>query len=125
MSANPLAMFEIMACQQESLISFYSELFGWKVQRNSEGFAYIHFPPPPPGGYVVLGGIGQAQKGVPGYEKGTAFYIQVASVVGTLLAAVRLGGTIVIESTVSDGYTFGMFKDIEGNLIGLIEAFNS
>ncbi|CAN5820371.1 VOC family protein [soil metagenome] len=123
MSANPLAMFEIMACQQETLISFYSELFGWKVQRNSEGFAYIHFPPPPPGGYPVLGGIGQAKTGVPGYEKGTAFYIQVTSVAETLQTVVRMGGVIVIESTVSDGYTFGMFTDIEGNLIGLIEAF--
>ena len=114
-------MFEIMALDQEKLVQFYHDLFGWEVQRDSSGFAYIHFPPPPTAGYPVLGGIGKAQPGVPGWEKGTAFYLEVPSVADALVRAVALGGTQVVPSTPVDGYTFGMFNDLEGNLIGLIE----
>ncbi len=117
-------MFEIMAHDQEKLIIFYSHVFGWKVQKNSEGFAYIHFPPSPPAHYPLLGGIGQAKTGVPGYEKGTAFYLRVESIVQTLELVTASGGRTVINRTPVDGYVFGMFTDPEGNLIGLIEPFN-
>ena len=123
MNKNRLAMFEIMATDQDKLIDFYHHLFGWTVQRGSQGFAYIHFPPPPAGGYPVMGGIGQAQPGVPGMERGTAFYIEVDSVQDTLDRAVGLGGTQVMPSSQVDGYTFGMFNDPEGNLIGIMEPF--
>ena len=63
MNGNPLAMFEIMAADQESLIGFYNLLFGWETEEDREGFAYIHFPPSPPAHYPLLGGIGQAKPG--------------------------------------------------------------
>ena len=123
MNHHPLAMFEIIAADQDKLLAFYQSLFGWEVQRDSAGFAYIHFPPPPPGGYKILGGIGQQRPGVPGYGKGTAFYIEVKSVPHALERAVELGGTQVVSTTQVDGYSFGMFNDPEGNLIGIIEPF--
>lgn len=116
-------MFEIMAVDQEKLIGFYHQLFGWEVQRDSAGFAYIHFPPPPKGGYAVLGGIGQGRQGIPGWEPGTAFYLEVESVQATLDRAVALAGSLVVPRTPVDSYTFGMFRDPEGNLIGVMEPF--
>lgn len=120
MNHHPPGMFEIMADNQDRLITFYQNLFGWKLEKDSSGFAYIHFSPPH---YPVLGGIGQAKKGVPGWEKGTAFYIQVESVATTLDHVADLGGKTVVFSTSAPPYTFGMFHDPEGNLIGLIEPF--
>lgn len=123
MNQNPLAMFEIMALDQGRLIGFYQSVFGWEVVRNAEGFAYIKFPATPSGGYPMLGGIGKARPGIPGYEKGTAFYFQVPSITSTLEVIVQQGGAIVMPATAVDGYTFGMFTDPENNLIGLIEPF--
>lgn len=116
-------MFEIMAEDQERQIAFYNAVFGWQAEKDSAGFAYIHFPTSPPASYPILGGIGKAQPGVPGYEKGTAFYIRVESVSVILGRVTELGGQIAVPSTPVDGYTFGMFYDPENNLIGLIESF--
>lgn len=118
-SAHPVAMFEIMANDQESLIAFYKKLFGWEVNLKG-GFAYINFPIATT---QTLGGIGKAQPGVPGWEKGTAFYISVDCITTTLALVTELGGSTVLERTKIDGYTFGMFHDTEQNLIGLLEPF--
>lgn len=118
-------MFEIMALDQQRLIGFYKDLLDWDVRISPAGFGYIHFPPSPPASYSMLGGIGQAQAGVPGWGKGTAFYVQVADIADTLKRAVDLGGTVVVERTPVDSYVFGMFEDLENNLIGLIEPFAS
>lgn len=118
-------MFEIMALDQQRLIDFYENLLGWKVQLGPKGFGYIHFPPSPPANYSMLGGIGKAVAGVPGWEKGTAFYVQVESIDATLQNAVALGGSVVVPRVEADGYVFGMFHDPESNLIGLIEPFSS
>lgn len=120
---HPLAMFEIMAEDQEKQIAFYNAVFGWHTEKDNAGFAYIHFPASPPASYPILGGIGKAQPGVPGYEKGTAFYIRVESVSATLERVKDFGGQVAVPSTPVDSYTFGMFYDPESNLIGLIEPF--
>ena len=42
MNRHPSVMFEIMACDQEAMQTFYSKVFGW-TYRNVEagGFSYI------------------------------------------------------------------------------------
>lgn len=122
---HPVAMFEIMALDQTRLISFYQELFGWHVELSPEGFGYIHFPPSPPAERPMLGGIGKAKAGVPGWEKGTALYVLVENVADALARAERLGATIIVPSKPVDHYVFGMFEDPEKNLLGLIEPFKS
>jgi len=124
LSAHPVAMFEIMADDQSKVIDFYHDLFGWKINYNEEGFGYINFPTAPPAQYATLGGIGKAKPDVPGWEKGTAFYISVECVTETLERVVELGGAVILERTPVDGYVFGMFNDVEGNLIGLLEPFD-
>ncbi len=118
--AHPAVMFEIMANNQQSMITFYSNVFGWQVQRNDEGFAYVHFPP---ARYHLLGGIGQAKAGVTGWEKGITFYIQVERLQDTLDLVRTYGGTVAVEPVEADGYHFAMFEDLERNLIGIIEPF--
>ena len=68
--ACPVVMFEIMAIRQKNLIDFYTKVFGWQVQYDKEGYAYVHFPPAT---YRLMGGIGQAQPGVPGWGPGITF----------------------------------------------------
>lgn len=119
---NPPAMFEIMAINQSRLIDFYTSVFDWQVQRNQEGFAYIHFPPAT---YHLLGGIGQARPGVTGWGKGVAFYIQVDDLQATLDKVVAQGGAMAVAPVAADGYHFAMFEDPECNLIGMIEPFGN
>jgi uncharacterized protein len=116
---NPLAMFEIMGIDQEKLVNFYSGVFDWQVEYSS-GFAYIHFPP---ASYHLLGGIGQAKPGVPGWGKGVTFYIQVDDLKATLDKVTSNGGAVVVEPVEADGYHFAMFEDPECNLIGIIAPF--
>jgi predicted enzyme related to lactoylglutathione lyase len=117
---NPLAMFEIMADDQPTLTAFYGSVFGWSFDYDSAGYAYVHFPVAT---RHLLGGIGVAQPGVPGWERGTAFYLQVPDLRATLDLVVKHGGAVVVEPTSVDAYRFAMFTDIESNLIGIIEPF--
>ena len=88
-NGNPLAMFEVLADDQAALIAFYSAVFGWEVDYGAAGFAYVRFPPAT---RYLLGAIGAAQQGVPGWEKGTAFYLQVPDLSATLEQVVAHGG---------------------------------
>ena len=38
-------MFEILALDQAKVIAFYTAVFGWEVERDAAGYAYIRFPP--------------------------------------------------------------------------------
>ena len=117
---GPAVMFEIMANDQEKLVEFYSAVFGWQVTRDPEGFAYIPFPPR---ARPLLGGIGQAKPGVPGWAKGIAFYLLVDNVSDLTKKIKKHGGAIIVPRTKADGYHFAMFEDPECNLIGLVEPF--
>lgn len=113
-------MFEIMADEPAALRRFYSEVFGWHIDLEG-GFGYVRFPV---ARRPSLGGIGQAQKGVVGYEKGVAFYLEVDAIDEALLARITAGGgSVAVPRTPVDGYVFAMFYDREKNLIGLIERF--
>ena len=115
-------MFEIMALDQAKLTAFYWKVFGWRTERSREGFNYIHFPVAE---RAALGGIGQASPGVPGWGRGTTFYLQTDDLPATLDKIEQHGGNTVVNPTKADGYTFAMFEDPECNLVGLMEPFPS
>jgi uncharacterized protein len=119
---HPAVMFEIMAADQAGLTGFYKAVFGWEIQPGTGGFGYVHFPSE---ARPLLGGIGQAQPGVAGYEKGIVFYFMVRSAAETLELVTANGGSVVVHPTPVDGYTFANFRDPEGNLLGLIEPFKN
>ena len=117
---HPSVMFEIIAKDQERAKAFYSAVFGSTYETGTGGFAYVHFPKE---ATPLLGGIGQAQKDVPGFEPGHNFYLRVASLDAAIDAAVAAGGERLMPPSAVDGYRFAMIRDPEGNPIGLIEPF--
>jgi predicted enzyme related to lactoylglutathione lyase/quinol monooxygenase YgiN len=117
---HPAVMFEIIANDQPSLKSFYSKVFGWQYQTGAAGFAYVHFPERTP---PLLGGIGQADPSVPGFEPGHSFYILVEDLENAIERAIAAGGSRHMDPATADGYHFAMIKDPEGNAVGLILPF--
>jgi predicted enzyme related to lactoylglutathione lyase/quinol monooxygenase YgiN len=119
---HPSVMFEIIARKQGPLLDFYRSLFGWNYQFGTGNFAYVRFPGQP---QPLLGGIGQADPSVPGFDPGRNFYLLVEDLKAALEQAKKLGGSTYVDPVVVDGYHFAMMKDPEGNIVGLIEPFTS
>jgi uncharacterized protein len=120
MNQHPAVMFEIIANDQEAARKFYSHVFGWSYVEGTGGFAYVRFPVE---SRPLLGGIGQANSTVPGFEPGHSFYLLVDDLDATIKRAVEAGGTQHMPRTSVDGYSFAMIRDPEGNPVGLIEPF--
>lgn len=118
---HPALMFEVIATNQSALMDFYRAVFGWDYVIGTGGFAYIKFPMQ---STPLLGGIGQANAAIPGFEPGCNFYLSVASLSDTLSLVTHHGGSLFVPPTPVDGYHLAMFKDPEGNPIGLIEPFS-
>jgi predicted enzyme related to lactoylglutathione lyase/quinol monooxygenase YgiN len=117
---HPSVMFEIIAKDAAAAKAFYQRVFGWRYTVGTGGFAYVHFPAGAP---PLLGGIGQADPSTPGFEPGHNFYLLVDSLQPVLDAVTAAGGSILMPPTSIDGYRIAMFRDPEGNPIGLIEPF--
>lgn len=116
---HPSVMFEIIAKNQAGLKEFYSEVFDWRYQNGSDGFAYIHFGVQT---LALLGGIGQANDS-PGFNPGHNFYLRVGDLTKALDKALAAGASVILPPTGIDGYRFAMIEDPEGNPIGLIQPF--
>lgn len=117
---HPAVMFEVIANDKAAAQDFYSQVFGWSYQVGTGGFAYVHFPLE---AQPLLGGIGQANSAVPGFEPGHNFYLLVENLEAAISRALTAGGTQYMEPASVDGYRFAMIRDPEGNPIGLIEPF--
>jgi predicted enzyme related to lactoylglutathione lyase len=61
---------------------------------------------------------------VPGWQKGTAFYLEVPDLRATLDLVVEYGGQVVVQPTEADAYHFALFTDTESNLVGIIQRFD-
>lgn len=119
---HPSVMFEIIANDQPAMKSFYSKVFGWRYQIGTGGFAYVHFAAQNP---PLLGGIGQANPTIPGFEPGHSFYLLVDDLEAAIRRALDAGGSRYMDPANVDGYQFAMFKDPEGNPVGLIRPFSA
>ena len=116
---SPAILFEIVALNRETLVTFYNKVFGWPAQGNT-GSTFIHFPP---ASRQLISIIAEAVPGKPGWGKGVTFYLQVDSLEATLDQIKAHGGAVVVTPMAVDqeGFRFAMFEDPECNLIGLIE----
>jgi hypothetical protein len=118
---QPVVHFEIMGTDAAKLNSFYSDLFGWKIDSdNPQGYGLIDQKDNVnPDGVGIGGGIG-AIEGVPGH---VTFYIEVPDVEAALVKAEKLGGTrLVGPDAVAEGIEIGLFNDPEGHTIGVTKA---
>jgi predicted enzyme related to lactoylglutathione lyase len=113
--SNPVTWFEIMGTDGNALRSFYSDLFGWRLQVLDEmNYGMVEGAD---GG--IGGGIGESQNG--GGQ--VTVYVQVDDPQVYLDKAERLGGRTVAPVTViPDMVTFAQFADPEGHVVGLVKA---
>jgi predicted enzyme related to lactoylglutathione lyase len=114
--ANPVVHFEIGAAEDEPLVKFYGELFGWSLGTiPGVGYTLVDTR----GGGGINGGIGRSQTGAPW----STFYVEVDDPQVYLDKAGSLGGTTVLPVTELPGMaTFARFDDPDGLLVGLVQG---
>jgi uncharacterized protein len=116
--AQRIGHFEIGAAEFDGQIDFYRELFGWQVQKVADGYATVDTQ----AGSGLGGGIGKSSDGTPW----VSFYVGASDLKATLQRAEALGGATELDVTViPDLLTFAMFRDPDGNLVGLVESPDS
>ena len=90
--AQPVVHFEIMGKDGEALSSFYSDLFGWRIDADNP-MKYGIVPREDnlnPEGIGIGGGVGQAPAG---YQGHVTVYVEVPDVEAALARAKSLGGS--------------------------------
>jgi predicted enzyme related to lactoylglutathione lyase len=118
---QPVVHFEVMGNDAEKLRSFYTELFGWKIDADN------------PMNYGMVGregntnadgvGIGGGIGGSTEYPSHVTFYVEVPDVEESLKKAESLGGERRMgPEQISEGIEIGLFTDPDGGLIGLIKG---
>jgi predicted enzyme related to lactoylglutathione lyase len=113
---HPVVWFEVLGDDSSKLIAFYRELFGWKIDApNPAVYGIIEKQA---GG--IAGGIGS--KAAHESHPSVTFYVSTPDVARSLETATKLGGEVVRGRTpLSGGPVIGLFRDPEGNVIGLVE----
>lgn len=110
-----IAYFEVGSRDFEALVSFYRELFGWQIQNAADSYAMIDTR----AGSGINGGIGRSSDGTPW----VSFYVEAEDPQAALDRAESLGGTTAVPVTEVPGViTFAMFKDPDGNLVGIAKG---
>ena|ERR1700733_2155186 len=112
---NPVVHFEITAKNIERLHSFYSKIFGWKIDANNP---FKYGMTDTGAGSGINGGIGETDG-----EPRVTVYVQVPDIDKTLGEITAAGGTVQMAKTaIPGGPTLAQFKDPAGHVIGLIQA---
>ena len=119
---QPVVHFEIMGQDADKLRGYYSSLFGWEFDTDNP-MNYGVVPREAnltSEGIGIGGGIGGAPEG---YEGHVTFYVEVPDVEAALAQAESLGGSRMMgPEEIMGRMVLGMFKDPEGNVIGLIHT---
>ncbi len=118
---QPVVHFEIMGKDGEALRSYYSELFGWKIDANNPmNYGMISAEGNQDSeGVGIGGGVGQLPEGM---DPHLTFYIAVDDVEEALKKAESLGGTRIHgPSQIEDMLILGHFSDPEGNMVGVMK----
>jgi predicted enzyme related to lactoylglutathione lyase len=119
---QPVVHFEIVARDPERLRSYYSDLFGWKIDAdNPLGYGLVtREGNTNPDGIGIGGGIGPAPEGYAGH---VTFYVEVPDVEAALAKAESLGGTRMMgPEEVMEQVEIGLFTDPEGHVIGVVKG---
>lgn len=115
--ARPVVHFEVIGKDGAGLRSFYSDLFGWKIDTdNPMNYGIVSAD----GGPGIGGGIGVGPEGYAGH---VTFYVGVPDVEAALAQAESLGGSRVMgPEKVMEDIEIGLFNDPEGHLIGVVKT---
>ena len=119
---QPVVHFEVVGKDGPALQSFYSELFGWRIDTdNPMGYGIVpRDENVQADGIGIGGGIGPAPDDYPGH---VTFYVEVPDIEAALVKAESLGGTRMMGPVeVMEGLEIGQFSDPEGHLIGVVRT---
>src|SRR5437588_7913771 len=119
---QPVVHFEVIGKDGEKLQSYYSELFGWKIDAdNPMKYGMVQREGNvSPDGVGIGGGVGG---GPEGYDGHVTFYVEVPDVEAALAKAEDLGGKRLMgPDKVMEDLEIGQLGDPEGHVIGLIKA---
>ena len=110
--------FDIPAADPEALSAFYSNLFGWKIEKIGADPMPYWLIQTAPEGQGVGGGIGRKMDP----SQRPTNYILVESIDDFAQRAVQLGGTLVQPKMEVPGWGYlALVLDPEGNPVGLWE----
>jgi len=114
--SHPVVWFEVMGRNGGELQTFYTKLFGWKIDAsNPMKYGMVEATE----GRGIPGGVGEL--GDQPWPK-TTFYVSTTDINASPEEAGTLGGQTVMPRTELPGGTIlGLFKDPEGNTVGLVE----
>jgi predicted enzyme related to lactoylglutathione lyase len=119
---QPVVHFEIVGKDAERLHTYYSELFGWKIDANNPlNYGIVaREENMNPDGVGIGGGVGAGPEGYGGHA---TFYVEVPDVEAALAKAESLGGSRMMgPETVQEGVEIGLFTDPEGHVVGVVRA---
>jgi predicted enzyme related to lactoylglutathione lyase len=110
----PVVHWEVQARDPQKQQEFFATLFGWIVDANNP----MNYGMVASGGKDSIGGgIGATED-----EPRVTVYVQVKSIDETLEKARSLGAEMVMPRTDIGMIIMGQFRDLEGNVIGLVEG---
>jgi predicted enzyme related to lactoylglutathione lyase len=110
--AHPVIHWEIGGRDTERLREFYTDLFGWEIDRRDPEYSLIST------GEGVGGAIMRTREDMPAH---VTIYVRVQDLDQALRRAAALGGKQLVGPTPIPGVGgFALFADPEGNAIGLL-----
>jgi uncharacterized protein len=122
---HPVTHFEIMGRDASALGSFYSDVFGWKVDAPIPNYDLQYRLVDPVPGFTrgIMGGIGNAPAGYGGH---VTFYVVVDDIEAAFAKVEAHGGARMIgPQQVPGGIEIGLFRDPEGHTVGLVDPGES
>jgi predicted enzyme related to lactoylglutathione lyase len=112
---NPVGWFEITGKDGPKLQKFYRDLFGWPIDANNP-MNYGMFQAG--GDHAIGGGISASQDG----SSQLTVYVDVDDLQAALDKAKSLGAEVIAPPMdVPGGPSIALFKDPEGNVVGLMK----
>ena len=113
---QPVVFFEVLGSDGEALRSFYTDLFGWKIDKTPGLTDYGWVPATTAG---LDGGIGTASNSWSGH---LTVCVQSDDPQATLDRAAQLGGkTLQPPLQLPGGCTIALVADPEGHAVGLVK----
>ena len=122
---QPVVHFQIMGTDAERTHRYYSDLFGWEIQtlpyENPTNYGLVDREGNTNAeGAGIGGGIGGSPEGMP---PSVTFFVEVPDVEAALAEAESLGGERFMgPDEVPDGPVIGMFRDPDGNAVGVVQS---
>ena len=117
MKSHNIVHVELAAQDRKALGKFYSNVFGWELM-DIDDMNYTTFK----AGDCIGGGFNPVTQQNPA---GTVtVYIDTDDVTASLKQVEMAGGTILVpETEIPNTGKFGIFRDPQGNMIGLYKAY--